>query len=282
MNWKATSGMVALACALAMLGERVGADGHCDRCLPLPDLPGTTMSSPSLNLPYQKPPAPDRWKNLTGGQRLADTRSRLLPQLNEELAAKGTQLGAASFIRVFKESKELELWLRTGSDWTLFRTYPIATFSGGLGPKTREGDRQAPEGFYGVTARKLNPNSKYHLSFDIGYPNAYDQQHERTGSLIMIHGDEVSIGCFAMTDPVIEEIYLIVESAFAAGQKEVPVHVFPFRMTEGRIAQVTDSPWITFWRELQKGYDWFEAKHEPPAAKIENGRHVFETDVAHN
>lgn len=276
MNWKATSAMAALACVLALLGERAGADGQCDRCLPMPDLPGTTMSSTSLSLPYQKPPAPDQWKNLTGEQRLADVRSRLLPKLNDELAAKGAKLGAASFIRVFKESKELELWLRTGRNWTLFRTYPIAVFSGNPGPKTREGDRQAPEGFYGVSAGKLNPNSKYHLSFDIGYPNAYDRHHERTGSLIMIHGDEVSIGCFAMTDPVIEEIYLIVEAALKAVQKEVPMHVFPFRMTEGRLAEVADSPWITFWRELQKGYDWFEAKREPPTTKVEKGRHVFE------
>ena len=239
-----------------------------------------TLNAPFVELPYAHPPSPDEWKRLSAPERLEDVRQRLLPKLHAELARHQLKLGQEAYIRVFKESHELELWLRDDSaTWKHFRTYFIACFSGSLGPKQREGDMQAPEGFYAVKKRHLNPASSYHLSFDIGYPNAYDQFHQRTGSLIMIHGDQVSVGCFAMTDPVIEEIYLVVSTALERGQSEVPVHSFPFRMTEARMqqARTEDSPWLDFWENLREGHDLFETRQLPPEVHLENENYVYPT-----
>jgi len=231
------------------------------------------FTRPPLILPYPAPPAPKTWQPLSAADRLANVRSRLLPKLHDELAAKQLKLGQPAFIRIFKESREFELWLK-GADkrWKLFRSYPIASFSGTLGPKTREGDMQAPEGFYSVTAKQLNPASSYHLSFNIGYPNAYDLHHQRTGSFIMVHGDVVSIGCFAMTDPLIEEIYLIVEAALQK-TSEVPVHSFPFRMTKERMQKEQNSPHLGFWQNLRHANDLFEQHHRVPTISLQNGHY---------
>lgn len=225
-----------LAAAFVLMGRR-----------PLPTL--ETMP------PYPAPPAAEIWRAWSPDQRLADLRARVQPALTEILAARGTPLGSPALLRAFKESGELELWLADDAGWQLFRTYAVAAQSGGLGPKQREGDRQVPEGAYGVTAGALNPASTYHLSFNIGYPNAEDRRLGRTGSFIMIHGGAVSIGCLAMTDPWIEEIYLIVEAALAAGQAEVPAHFFPFRMNEERLQSSADSPWHAFWQSLRPLHD---------------------------
>jgi murein L,D-transpeptidase YafK len=231
------------------------------------------LTQDHLSLPYPPPPAPEQWRTMTATERLTSVRSRLLPKLHDELAAHQLQLGPPAFIRIFKETRELELWLK-GKDnsWKLFRNYPIAVFSGTLGPKTKEGDLQAPEGFYSVTKQQLNPASSYHLSFNIGYPNAYDLHHQRTGSLIMVHGDTVSIGCFAMTDPLIEEIYLIVEAALKTNTT-VPVHIFPFRMTDERLQKETTSPHHDFWQNLRPAHDLFDKDHRVPKITVENGRY---------
>ena len=206
-------------------------------------------------------------------ERLADVRARLLPKLTAELGVKKCKLGQPAFIRLFKESRELELWVKgEAAEWRLFRTYPIACFSGTLGPKTREGDMQAPEGFYSVTQKQLNPASNYHLAFNIGYPNAYDLALKRTGSLIMVHGDLCSVGCFAMTDAVIEEIYLVVEAAVKGGGS-VAVHCFPFRMTEESLKH-SDPAHVDFWQELVPGYEVFEKERRVPVIEVENGRYV--------
>ena len=243
------------------------------------NLQAQVIPSPRLELPYPAPPPPEEWDKLGAAERLASTRQRLLPKLNDELAAKACKLGQPVFVRVFKETNELELWLQPGAGkaFQLFRLYPIAVFSGTLGPKTQEGDLQAPEGFYAVTKSLLNPASRYHLSFNIGYPNEYDRHHQRTGNLIMVHGRNVSIGCFAMTDPVIEEIYLIVEAALNAGQRAALVHVFPFRMTEERMtaAETASSPWLEFWKNLKQGHDWFEEKKLPPVVSLQGGKYAI-------
>lgn len=204
--------------------------------------------------------------------RVREVRTRVSASLTEELKTAGFALGDPAFIRIFKETRELELWLKPkgAAQYKLWKTWPIVAMSGKLGPKLKEGDLQAPEGFYAVTARAMNPESKYHLSFNIGYPNAYDRANQRTGGLIMIHGNKVSVGCFAMTDPVIEPIYLIVESALNRGQPEIPVHVFPFRMTAERMAQAeaSASQWLEFWKNLQQGYAAFEQAQVPPAVKF--------------
>jgi murein L,D-transpeptidase YafK len=147
--------------------------------------------------------------------------------------------------------------------------------SGKLGPKLAEGDAQAPEGFYQVEAKSMNPNSAFHLSFDIGYPNDYDRAQNRTGNWIMVHGGNASVGCFAMTDPVIEQIYLVVEAALIHGQASVPVHVFPFRMTEERMRAAATAEWLPFWQDLREGYRRFEESHVPPVPQIDAGRYTF-------
>lgn len=209
-------------------------------------------------------------------ERLAEVRTRVEPALKKALSDKGLRLGSPVYLRVFKEPMTMELWMekQKGERWQLFKTYPIANCSGQLGPKLKEGDRQAPEGFYEVTLDRLNPQSSFHLSFNIGYPNAYDRHHGRTGSLIMVHGSNVSIGCFAMTDPLIEEIYLLVEAALRAGQKSVPVHAFPFLPTSERLAEAGDSEWLPFWSEdLRPAYEAFESNGQPPRVEIREGRY---------
>lgn len=232
-----------------------------------------TITRQSLDLPYAPPP--EQWQSMNATDRLTNVHTRLLPKLHDELTSKQLKLGQPAFIRIFKESRELELWLKGGDDhWHLFRTYPIACYSGTLGPKTREGDMQAPEGFYSVTQNQLNPASSYHLSFNVGYPNAYDLHYQRTGSLIMIHGDVCSVGCFAMTDPLIEEIYLIVEAAVKDGSS-VPIHIFPFRMTEERMKSA-DPTHLDFWRNLQRAYNHFENSHQIPRVALLNGLYFIQ------
>ena len=145
-----------------------------------------------------------------------------------------------------------------------------------LGPKLREGDRQAPEGFYTVAAEQLNPNSRMHRSFNLGFPNAFDQAHGRNGSFLMVHGGCASIGCFAVTDPAVDEIWRMVTAALDQGQARFPVHVFPFRMTDSALSARRGSRWESFWADLKKGYDLFVPGRIPPAVSVCKGRYVFE------
>ncbi|MDJ0850372.1 MAG: murein L,D-transpeptidase family protein [Myxococcota bacterium] len=215
----------------------------------------------------QETPSTDR-------SRAAITRVR--PSLESALRERELRFGAPVFIRIFKESRELELWVQGKGRFELFRSYPICTFSGGLGPKLRTGDLQSPEGFYFVNPGRLNPASRFHLSFDLGYPNAYDRHHGRTGSALMVHGDCVSIGCYAMTDARIEEIYALVDAALRAGQPFVRVHAFPFRMTEANMARNRGSRWRSFWENLRQGYEFFEREKRPPNVEVRGGRYAFE------
>jgi murein L,D-transpeptidase YafK len=192
-----------------------------------------------------------------------------------QLSANGFAMGQAVFIRIFKEEAELELWLKRAGGFALFKTYQICNYSGDLGPKLREGDRQSPEGFYHVGKTALNPNSSYHLSFNLGFPNAYDRGRNRTGSYLMVHGDCRSIGCYAMTDAGIEEIYGLGEAALNAGQPFFRVHAFPFRMTDARMGQAAEDRWFPFWQNLKQGYDAFEAEHMPPNVTVHEGDYIF-------
>ncbi len=217
---------------------------------------------------------------LPGTADLGEVRTRVTPVLDDRLTEAGLTLGAPIHIRVFKESSELELWVADGERYTLFKTYPICSYSGELGPKRKEGDLQSPEGFYSVPRSMLNPNSRYHLSFNIGFPNAFDRSHGRTGSYLMVHGKCVSIGCYAMTDEGIEEIYLLTEAALKAGQDAVGVNIYPFRMTDENMEAHAESEWIEFWQNLRTGYDLFEADRVPPQVGVLDKRYVFETDLA--
>lgn len=191
------------------------------------------------------------------------------------------QPGSRVFIRIFKAERALELWLQAKSadsktPYQLYKTYPICSFSGDPGPKLKEGDHQAPEGFYRVKASSLNPNSRYHLSFNLGFPNQYDRAHGRTGSFLMVHGGCVSVGCYAMTDQGIDEIYHWVAEALAQEQSAVAVHAFPFRMTTENLAEQQASPWHDFWLNLQEGYDAFNANHLPPQITVKSRRYIVQ------
>ena len=189
------------------------------------------------------------------------------------LGRKGMDVSAPIFIRIFKEESELEVWkLRGDGRYYHFKTYPICNWSGDFGPKLRQGDKQAPEGFYSITAEQLNPNSRFHLAFNLGYPNAYDKSKYRTGKFLMVHGDCKSAGCYAMTDALIEEIYALSREALRGGQPEFEVHAYPFRMTDEKLARHRKSKWYAFWRTLQKGYNYFEVHRIPPTIAI-CGRH---------
>ncbi len=202
---------------------------------------------------------------------------RVAPRLILEMQNMNIRLGDPVFIRIFKKEKQLEIWTRKGLTYKLFKTYTICDHSGTLGPKIKEGDRQSPEGFYTVGPRQLNPYSKYHLSFNLGFPNEFDRSHNRTGSVLMVHGRCSSIGCFAMTDFRMEEIYAIVESAMISGQLQVPVHIFPFRMTWKNMAIHQDSRWIKFWENLKQGYDYFEGHRSPPLVVVQDKHYHFLT-----
>lgn len=247
------------------------------RALPsLPSLVMQRLTFQPLSLPYPPPPSREHWRSMSSAERLADAGQRVLPRLEEQLRLIGQRPGDPVFLRFFKESRECELWLQNGTGaWKLFRTYPIACLSGEPGPKQKEGDGQAPEGFYDVTAPRMHPGSSYHLAFNIGYPNAYDLHHQRTGSLIMVHGGESSIGCYAMTDPVIEEIYLLVSASLQNGQPEVQVHCFPFRFTAARMEKARSGPWFPFWENLNEGCQFFEMRKRLPAITMKDGRYVF-------
>jgi len=210
--------------------------------------------------------------------RAAKAAERVRPLLQPPLDSLGLELGNPVFLRIFKETSELEVWLQpaSGKPFRLFRTYHIATFSGSLGPKTKQGDLQAPEGFYYVPRRSLNPHSRFHLSFNLGYPNAYDRSHGRTGDFLMVHGKRVSIGCYAMTDDSIEQIYTLAEAALDHGQRFFRVHCFPFRMTDERMAQAKASPWFSFWSNLREGYHAFEETKIPPNILVRDQRYVVE------
>ena len=188
--------------------------------------------------------------------------------LSQKLNTKGLLLGNQVFIRILKLPGILELWVKDGTTFKLFSTYPICTYSGYPGPKMQEGDWQSPEGFYQVKLNQLNPTSNYHLAFDIGYPNLYDINNNRDGSHIMIHGGCSSTGCFAMGDKRMEEIYFTVQQALMSGQHNVQVHIFPFALTEANLQRFAHSPWINFWKSIAPAYIFFEKRKQIPTITV--------------
>jgi murein L,D-transpeptidase YafK len=193
------------------------------------------------------------------------------------MESKGLSKSDPILIRAFKKESEMEVWKRgSNGKYALLKTYPICRWSGQLGPKVQTGDRQTPEGFYTITPAQMNPNSSYYLSFDTGYPNAYDQQLGRTGSLLMVHGSCSSAGCFAMTDESIAEIYALAREAFAGGQRSFQFQSYPFRMTAENLAKHRLDQNIAFWKNLKEGSDAFEVTHEEPQVGVGNGRYVFD------
>lgn len=200
----------------------------------------------------------------------------LSPQTRALLAQKGMKEDAPILVRIFKAESELEVWkAKDDGRFYLFKTYPICSYSGGLGPKINQGDRQAPEGFYLVSQEQMNPNSKYHLSFNIGFPNAYDRAYGRSGQDIMVHGDCTSAGCYAMTDGVVEEIFILAYQALQGGQQAFQLQAYPFRMTAANMTAHKDSEWYGFWQNLKEGYDYFEITHLPPRVAVCEKRYLI-------
>lgn len=202
--------------------------------------------------------------------------ARVAAAVSRQVSHAGLTVGQPVFLRIFKLERRLEVFLQAEDGaYRLFRRYSICALSGGLGPKLVEGDLQAPEGVYTLTLDRLNPWSKYHLSMNLGYPNRLDQALGRTGALLMIHGDCVSEGCFAMTDPNIEQVYYLVAAALYRGQAEVPVHIFPFVPTAENFDPYLLSPWFHFWWSLKKGYDLFERHKRPPQVSVDLDAKVY-------
>jgi murein L,D-transpeptidase YafK len=198
------------------------------------------------------------------------------PKLLADIADKNMDVTSPILVRVFKTESELEVWKqdRTGR-FALLKTYPICKWSGDLGPKVREGDRQAPEGFYDITPAQMNPNSQFYLAFNLGYPNAFDRAHDRNGAHLMVHGDCSSRGCYAMTDEQILEIFALGRESFFGGQKSFQVQAYPFRMTPANMAKHRNNPNLAFWRMLKEGYDHFEVTRLEPKVDVCGKRYVF-------
>ena len=193
-----------------------------------------------------------------------------------DMKAKGMVRTSSVMARIFKEEGKLEIWkAKTNGRYDLVATYDICKWSGKLGPKYTEGDRQAPEGFYTVRPSQMNPRSSYHLSFNIGFPNAYDRANGRTGANLMVHGACSSSGCYSMTDAQIEQIYAFGRDAFQGGQTEFQIQAFPFRMTAANMARYRNDPNYDFWKMLKVGYDNFEITKVPPKVDVCEKRYVF-------
>ena len=196
--------------------------------------------------------------------------------LTKAMKTKGMAPKAPILLRIFKEENVVEVWKKSHTGrFALLHTYEICKWSGKLGPKFKEGDRQAPEGFYHVTPSLMNPNSQYHLSFNMGFPNTYDRANGRTGSHLMIHGACSSAGCYSMTDQYAEEIYSLAREAFSGGQRRFQIQAYPFRMTAENMARHTGDPNFEFWRMLKEGSDHFEVSRLPPKVDYCEKRYVF-------
>ena len=199
------------------------------------------------------------------------------PKLIAAMTEKDMDLQSPILIRLFKQEAELEIWKQDRSGkFALLKTYPICRWSGDLGPKVREGDRQAPEGFYAITPAQMNPASAYYLSFNTGYPNAYDKALGHTGSQLMVHGDCSSRGCYAMTDEQIAEIYSLGRESFFGGQKSFQFQAYPFRMTPVNMAKHRNNPNVAFWKMIKEGYDHFEVTRQEPKVDFCEKKYVFD------
>jgi murein L,D-transpeptidase YafK len=205
------------------------------------------------------------------------------PKLIADMAAKDMDLQSPILVRLFKQEAELEIWKQDRSGrFALLKTYPICRWSGDLGPKVREGDRQAPEGFYAISPAQMNPQSAYYLSFNTGYPNAFDKALGRTGSQLMVHGDCSSRGCYAMTDEQIAEIYSLGRESFFGGQKSFQLQAYPFKMTPANMAKHRNNPNMPFWKMIKEGNDHFEVTKQEPRVDFCEKKYVFDAAKAPN
>jgi murein L,D-transpeptidase YafK len=210
------------------------------------------------------------------GRSLAPLSTAMLTDIEKKNMSKESPI----LVRLFKEESELEVWKEDKDGrFALLKTYPICRWSGELGPKVKQGDRQAPEGFYSITPGLMNPNSNYYLAINTGFPNAYDRANDRTGNFLMIHGDCSSAGCYAMTDEQIQEIYALARESFFGGQRAFQIQAYPFKMTPLNMAKHRNSPHLAFWRMLKQGYDHFEVTRQEPKVDVCEKRYVFDAET---
>jgi murein L,D-transpeptidase YafK len=210
--------------------------------------------------------------NKPSGRHMQPLSERMLAHLKSKKLTKESPI----LMRIFKEESELEVWKQDDRGrFALLRTYPICRWSGELGPKIKQGDRQAPEGFYTITPDLMNPNSSHYLAINTGFPNAYDRANDRTGAFLMIHGGCSSSGCYAMTDEQIAEIYALAREAFFGGQRSFQLQAYPFRMTPLNMARHRNSPHMTFWKMIKQGHDHFEVTQLEPQADVCEKRYIF-------
>ncbi|WP_153481925.1 hypothetical protein [Segnochrobactrum spirostomi] len=203
------------------------------------------------------------------------------PELVSRMATLDMDKNAPIMIRLFKEESKLEVWKQTRTgQYALLVTYDVCKWSGLLGPKVKQGDRQAPEGFYDITPGLMNPNSRYYLAFNTGFPNAYDRSLGRYGTDLMVHGSCSSRGCYAMTDQAIGQIFALARDAFAGGQRAFQFQAYPFRMTAENMAIHYKDPNMPFWRMLKVGYDSFEITRVPPKVDVCGQKYVFNSVAA--
>ena len=206
-----------------------------------------------------------------------DPQRGLVTQVSDTLN-KGARYNAPVMLRIIKETKQLELWKQdSDNSWTKIKSYEICAFSGQPGPKKKQGDYQAPEGFYEITASQLNPFSSQHLALNTGFPNKYDRAHFYSGAALMIHGGCSSAGCYAMTDPNIEEIYAAVRDAIKGGQKSVQLQIYPYEMGFFNMFAYRNNPNYKFWTELKAGWDWFEKNKQPIPVDIRDGKYYIKS-----
>ena len=212
----------------------------------------------------------------------AKATKELPPALLSLLRQKKMPKHSPILVRIFKEEAELEVWKQdTTGRFQLLKIYPICRWSGDLGPKLYEGDRQAPEGFYTVTPDLMNPNSNLYLAINTGFPNSFDRANNRDGSLLMIHGDCSSSGCYAMTDEQISEIYSLARGSLL-GRPSFQVQAYPFRLTPANLARHRTHPELAFWKMLKIGNDHFEATHLEPKVDVCNRLYVFDAQPPPN
>ncbi len=198
---------------------------------------------------------------------------------DKALATLHLSVGDPVFLRLFKEENELEVWMRGRGNfhYTLYKVYRLKGWSGKLGPKLKEGDRQVPEGFYYVSASRMRPETPHFLGVDLGFPNEYDTYHGRTGSGLLIHGGKNDSGAFILSSEDMSEVYALSDAALQSGQRLFRVNVFPFRMTDKRMEQEwkKQPEWIDFWMNLKEGYDFFENANFPPDVSVNAGDYAF-------
>ena len=233
-------------------------------------VPATPVEKPAPIDP--SPPAEDR---------VALARTRHEESIKRQCADAGLHYPPEQlFLRAFKLEGEIEAWgADRGEAMKLIKTWPLTARSGVPGPKRKEGDRQIPEGCYQIVI--FNPLSSFHLSMGLDYPNAADRIHsdqEKPGFDIYIHGSDKSVGCLAIGDEMIEELYLLAADYHATGKDAISVHIFPARMngSEWNDLRSQYPQNANFWDELEPIYKAFEDSHHPPAVKVdENGTYVI-------